>query len=164
MKIGVISDTHLETPSPLLRIVAEKYFRDVDMVFHAGDIQAPQVLEPFRKKPFYVVAGNRDRPIIKETYPTKELIEVEGFRIGLTHGWGFPFGLAKRASSLFGDIDCLVFGHSHRPTNHRRHGVLFFNPGAFNGGVFSLWRRTVGILNIKNDIRGKILRISSEQA
>lgn len=160
MKIGVISDTHLDTPSPLLRIVAEKYFRDVDMVFHAGDITAPQVLEAFNKKPCYIVAGNRDQRSIRESYPTKELIELEGFRIALTHGWGFPFGLGKRVSSLFEDIDCLVFGHSHWPTNDRRDGVLFFNPGAFTGGIFSLWRRTVGILSIKKGIHGKIIRIS----
>ena len=66
MKIGVISDTHLDCPSPLLRLVADKYFKDVDMVFHAGDIHAPQVLEAFKGKQCYVVAGNRDQANIKE--------------------------------------------------------------------------------------------------
>jgi putative phosphoesterase len=159
MKIGVISDTHLDSPTPLLKIVADKYFKYVDMVFHAGDIHAPEVLEAFKGKQCYIVAGNRDQPNIKENFPATELIEVKGFRIGLTHGWGFPFGLEKRAASLFDDIDCLVFGHSHWPVNHLRDGILFFNPGAFTGGIFSLWRKTVGILSVKNDIRGKILRI-----
>jgi putative phosphoesterase len=159
MKIGVISDTHLESPSPLLKIVADKYFKYVDMVFHAGDIHAPEVLEAFKGKKCYVVAGNRDQANIKEKFPATELIEVKGFRFGLTHGWGFPFGLEKRAASLFEDIDCLVFGHSHWPVNHHRDGILFFNPGAFTGGIFSLWRKTVGILNVEKDIRGEILRI-----
>jgi len=159
MKIGVISDTHLDGPTPLLKIVAGKHFKYVDMVFHAGDIHAPEVLEAFKGKQCYIVAGNRDQPSIKENYPATELIEVKGFKIGLTHGWGFPFGLEKRAASLFEDIDCLVFGHSHWPANHRREGILFFNPGAFIGGIFSLWRKTIGILNVENDIRGEILRI-----
>ena len=159
MKIGVISDTHLDRPSPLLETVAEKYFKNVDMVFHAGDITAPEVLEAFKGKKCFVVAGNRDQPNIKEKFPKTKLVEVMGFRIGLTHGWGFPFGLAKRAASLFENIDCLVFGHSHWPTNYERDGILFFNPGAFTGGIFPLWRTTVGILNIERDIRGEILRI-----
>jgi uncharacterized protein len=159
MKIGVISDTHLERPTPLLKIVADRYFKHVDMVFHAGDIHTPEVLEAFKGKKCHIVAGNRDQPIIKENFPAAELIKVEGFRIGLTHGWGFPFGLEKRAASLFEDIDCLVFGHSHWPVNHRRGGLLFFNPGAFTGGIFSLWRKTVGILNLEKDIRGEIIRI-----
>jgi putative phosphoesterase len=159
MKIGVISDTHLDSPTPLLKIVADKYFKYVDMVFHAGDIHAPEVLEAFKGKKCYVVAGNRDQTNIKEKFPATELIEVKGFRLGLTHGWGFPFGLEKRAASLFEDIDCLVFGHSHWPVNHYRDGILFFNPGAFTGGIFSLWRKTVGILNVGKDIRGEILRI-----
>jgi len=159
MKIGVISDTHLDSPTPLLEIVADKYFKDVDMVFHAGDIHAPEVLEAFKGKQCHIVAGNRDQPNIKDNFPATDLIKIKGFRIGLTHGWGFPFGLEKRAASLFDDIDCLVFGHSHWPVNHRRDGILFFNPGAFTGGIFSLWRKTVGILNVEKDIQGEILRI-----
>jgi hypothetical protein len=53
----------------------------------------------------------------------------------------------------------VIYGHSHRPANHYRHGVLYFNPGAFCGGIFSLWRRTVGILSVEKAIQGEIIRL-----
>ena len=159
MKIGVISDTHLDAPTPLLEMVVDKYFKDIDMVLHAGDLHSLEVLDTFVGKEIHLVAGNTDRPEVKKQFPASKLIEVKGFRIGLTHGWGTPFGLEKRAASLFEGIDCLVFGHSHWPANHRRDGILFFNPGTFKGGISSLWRKTIGILTIEQDIWGEILRL-----
>ena len=157
MKIGVISDTHLDAPTPFLEVVVEKYFKDVDLILHAGDICTVKVLDVFKGKKIYAVAGNNDGPDIERRFPGKELIEVKGFKIGLTHGFGFPFGVEKRVATLFEEIDCLVFGHSHWPANHRRDGVLFFNPGTFKGWIFSLCRRSVGLLTVDQDIRGEII-------
>jgi hypothetical protein len=84
---------------------------------------------------------------------------VKDYRIGLTHGWGAPFGLKRRASSVFEDVHCIVFGHSHWAVNRRRNGVLFFNPGTFSGGIFSLWRRSIGLLTVDQDIMGEIIQL-----
>ncbi len=157
MKIGVISDTHLDAPTPFLERVVDKYFKDVDLILHAGDICAVEVLDVFRGKKMYAVAGNNDGPDIERRFPTNELINVKGFKIGLTHGFGFPIGVEKRVATLFEDIDCLVFGHSHWPVNHRREGILFFNPGTFQGWIFFLCRRSIGLLTIGQDIRGEIV-------
>jgi putative phosphoesterase len=157
MKIGVISDTHLNAPNASLEKVVKDYFKDTDLILHAGDIHSLGVLDAFKGKKFHAVAGNRDRPEVKEKFPAKALITVNGVRIGLTHGWGPPFRLEKRVVSLFEGIHCLVFGHSHRAVNHFRNGILFFNPGAFTGGIFSFWRPSIGLLTINQGIRGEII-------
>jgi putative phosphoesterase len=157
MKIGVISDTHLDAPTPLLESTIHNYFKDTDLILHAGDLHSPEVLNAFEGKRVYVVAGNCDGAKVKERFPLTRVITVKGFRIGLTHGWGPPFGLEKRAATAFEDVHCLVFGHSHWAVNHRRNNVLFFNPGAFKGGAFSLWRRSVGLLTLGRDIKGEII-------
>jgi predicted phosphodiesterase len=38
-------------------------------------------------------------------------------------------------------------------------GVLYFNPGTFRGDLFSLWRKTIGILWVDDQIRGEIIRL-----
>ena len=159
MKIGVISDTHLDAATPFLKEVVDRYFKDARMILHAGDLTSPEVVEVFRGREVHVVAGNCDRPASKRRFPTKKLIRVKGFRIGLTHGWGPPLWLDRRVASVFDDVDCLVFGHSHWAKNRLKRGILFFNPGAFKGGACSLWRRSIGILTINHNIRGEIIRL-----
>jgi hypothetical protein len=164
MKIGVISDTHMTGPQPLLEKVVKTYFKQVDLILHAGDLTHMGVLDSFEGKEVIAVAGNSDSREVKQRLPEKEILRVQDFKIGLVHGWGFPVGLAKRLDSSSEGLHCLVYGHSHRPANHYRKGVLYFNPGAFCGGVFSLWHRTIGILTIEKDIRGKIIRVPDKNS
>ncbi len=160
MKIGVISDTHLRKPTPLLERVVDEYFHDSQIIIHAGDVVSPEVLEVFRDKDLYVVSGNRDNDLIQRKYPAKQTIELKGFRIGIVHGWGPAFGLPKRVLSSFENADCIVFGHSHIPVIRHHGSTLLFNPGAFCGGIFSLWRRTIGILTLDEEIKAEVIRIS----
>ncbi len=159
MKIGVISDTHLKAPSKLLEMTFEQYFRDMDMIVHAGDICSLDVLDVFRSKTVYAVSGNRDHRNVKEKLPTELIIEANGYRIGLTHGWGSPFGIHKRVRRRFKDVNCIIFGHSHRPCERVEDGVILFNPGSFASSIFSLWRRSIGILTIDKGIQTQIIKI-----
>lgn len=158
MKIGVVSDTHLKGPNPSLEKVVEKYFKDVDMILHAGDLTSMEVLHAFKGKDVIAVAGNNDPSLVKQRLPLKQVITAHHFKIGVIHGWGLPIGLEKRLTSLFRGIHCLVYGHSHWATNHRRNGILYFNPGSFSGGISSLWRRSIGLLTVDEDIQGEIIR------
>ncbi len=160
MKIGVISDTHLDKPTPLLEHVVRTYFGDAEIILHAGDLHRRQVLDVFRGKTLYVVAGNRDDGEVKKWFPERHIIETSGYRIGLVHGWGPPFGINKRVATCFSNVDCIVFGHSHRPFVGRKNGILLFNPGAFCGGIFSLWKRNIGILTLDGEIRAEVIRIT----
>ncbi|MBW1713348.1 MAG: metallophosphoesterase family protein, partial [Deltaproteobacteria bacterium] len=95
----------------------------------------------------YAVSGNMDPPEIRSAWPDKRVVELDGFRFGLTHGWGSPFGLDKRVLNQMPEVDCVCFGHSHRPLNKRRGDVLLFNPGAARSGFMSgstYGRLTVG--------------------
>jgi predicted phosphodiesterase len=38
MKIGVISDTHLREPHLEFKKLIESHFKDVEKIFHAGDL------------------------------------------------------------------------------------------------------------------------------
>ena len=159
MKIGVISDTHLSKPITVLGKVIGKYFGDADLIFHAGDLISEDVLDAFDGHKIIAVAGNSDLMEVTTRLQQKEVISVRGFKIGLIHGWGWPLGMERRIRSQFEGVDCIVFGHSHRAVNHRRGGILFFNPGSFSGGIASLWRSSIGILYVGNNIQGEIIRI-----
>ena len=136
MKIGVISDTHLSKPNKALWRLAQGIFADVPMVLHAGDLTRISILEVFSDKKVIAVCGNMDRYDVTQKLPTKEIITVNGYRIGLIHGWGSSRGLEDKIIDNFQDVDAIVYGHTHKAANHIKNGVLMFNPGAFAGTFF----------------------------
>lgn len=156
MKIGVISDTHLNIPDDRLEKIVEDYFHDVDLVLHAGDIVELDVLDVFRGKKVYAVSGNMDHDSVRKVFPEKRILEIEGRKIGLLHGWGSPFGLEERVMREFEDVECIVYGHTHRAMNEVRDGILLFNPGSPTDQRFAK-HNSVGILNIGKEMVGKII-------
>jgi putative phosphoesterase len=161
LRVGVLSDTHL-TDSADARLflydLIDTALAPVDMILHAGDLVAPDLLNVFDGYPFHAVRGNMDPAT--PGVPLKKVIEVGGFTIGMIHGWGPPDRIEERIYAEFASIpiDCLVYGHSHRPACHRRDGVLFFNPGSATDRRRMAYH-SVGLLEIGNDIRGTIIRI-----
>lgn len=159
--IGVLADTHLEDFPGGVRLLDDLYRRHlegVSLILHAGDMVNPDIFSVFEGIPVYTVRGNMD-PCVPGV-PLKRVVEVEGFRIGLIHGWGPAEGIENRVLKEFWGqtIDALVYGHSHYPANHRRSGVLFFNPGSATDK-----RRaehcSIGVLEISDGIRGRIINI-----
>ncbi len=161
LRIGVLSDTHLpdsgDAQSYLLDLI-ENVLAPVDMILHAGDLVAPELLSVFNDYPTHVVRGNMDSAT--PGVPLKKIINVGGFTIGLIHGWGPPGGLEERVYREFSSVplDCLVYGHSHCPACHRRDGVLFFNPGSATDRR-NMAYHSVGLLEIGDDVRGTIIRL-----
>jgi uncharacterized protein len=155
--IGVISDTHLRGPDPELAARLAQVFAGVDLILHAGDITNLTVLDMLEAPEVIAVAGNMDEPAVGQSLPDKRVVEVEGARIGLIHGWGSPFGLAGRVAASFSGVDCVVFGHSHRPMNAVTDGVLMFNPGSVSRGLVG--SGTVGLLTVGQGISGTIVKI-----
>ena len=159
MKIGVISDTHLKCCDDRLRRIVDTYFKDVELVIHAGDLISLEVLDAFAEKEVKAVSGNMDNEEARRALPDRLLVEVEGLKVGLIHGWGQPFGLEDKLRKKFDEIDCLVFGHTHRPCNKVKDGVLYFNPGSATDRLFTKLN-TVGILEIGDGVKGKIVEVS----
>jgi hypothetical protein len=97
------------------------------------------------------VHGNMDSVELKRVLPPEDLFEVNGKKVGLTHGSGGPRGIAKRVREMFGDVSIIIYGHSHEPYNAVIRGSLLFNPGR--------GRDSFGLLTIDDEIRGEIIRV-----
>jgi len=156
MKLGVIADTHLKRATPELRELMAYPFKDVEMILHAGDLIDLEVLQAFAGKEVQAVCGNMDSPSVLRQLPTQRTLQVGKFKIGLIHGWGGPRGLEERIRREFDRVDCIIYGHTHAPSQAEREGILFFNPGAF-GGSFIFGKKSVGLLELGEKIFSQII-------
>ncbi|MBN1382911.1 MAG: metallophosphoesterase family protein [Deltaproteobacteria bacterium] len=161
MKIGVISDTHLNGYDRRLKKIFDEYFFDCDMILHAGDLVSADVLEAFRVKDVKAVHGNMDYLSVKQALPDRLVLEIDGFKIGLIHGWGAPYDIEERLLKTVGPVDCLVYGHTHQAVNEVKNGILFFNPGSAMDKRFAS-HRTIGILTTSKEITGEIIELGDE--
>ena len=149
--IGVLSDTHARSLTEIPAKTLDALSR-VDLIVHAGDFVTRDVLDGLRRLgEVKAVRGNMDSLQLGQMLPQKELVLVGRKKIGVTHGSGSPFGLAKRVGRMFEDVDAIIYGHSHVAQNKVIDGVLFFNPGS--------GRRSFGLLIVGKDIRGKIIKL-----
>jgi uncharacterized protein len=148
--IGLISDTH-----GLLRPEATRALTGVDLIIHAGDIGAPEVLEGLRGlAPVHAVRGNNDRGAWARGIPETEALELEGASLYVLHDLQ-TLDLDPAA----GGFAVVIAGHSHRPALDTRDGVLYINPGSAGPRRFSL-PVAVGFLEIvSRTARGRIQEI-----
>ncbi len=151
MRIGVLSDTHIHLAEEIpAKVVAA--FSDVDLIIHAGDFVGSGVLEGLKIiGEVRAVHGNVDSITLRNMLPEKEIFTIEGRKIGITHGWGSPNGIQDRVLGRLGEVDIIVYGHSHIARIEKIGNVLFFNPGPG-------WR-SFGILTIDKEVTGEIIRI-----
>lgn len=161
LRVAVFSDTHLPNSSEardFLLCLLDRVLPPVDLIIHAGDLVAPELLDVFDSYPVHAVRGNMDP--VSPAVPLKKIITLGGFTFGLVHGWGHPRGLEERALAEFSSVslDCLIYGHSHVPVCHHRDGILFFNPGSATDKRHAA-SHTVGLLEIDNEIRGQIIAL-----
>jgi putative phosphoesterase len=160
MKIGVVADTHsLPIPTQLI-----SDFKSVNFIIHAGDFCAQREYDLFCKiKEVKAVWGNMDAPKLKKFFPRREIIDVDGVRIGVYHGEGPAAKTLDYVINEFKgeDLQAVIFGHSHHAFNEVINGVLYFNPGSPNDTVVAPFC-SYGILEVKNKrITGKIIKVKS---
>jgi uncharacterized protein len=144
-RIGVISDTH-----GLLRPEAVDALRQSDLIFHAGDIGAPNIIPSLREiAPVIAIRGNIDEKFDwAAEFPETEIAEAAGLHFYMLHSVD-DLDLNPRAAELA----AVISGHSHQPEYSIRDGVLYFNPGSAGPRRFSL-PISVGRIAIRN---GKLL-------
>lgn len=156
VKIGVLSDTHLHHLSEEFLKIYDHYLSDMDLIFHAGDVVSPDVIDFLNAKDFHGVCGNMDPESVKRLLPEKETLNLAGYRIGLIHGWGQSDGLEERILPLFHNVDIIVYGHSHIASKHMKDGLLFFNPGTATGYSAS-GKHSIGVLELGETIYAEII-------
>ena len=101
------------------------------MILHLGDFVAASVLEELRELgPVEAVYGNMDEPALRETLPQRQVVELDGGRIGMTHIPGPRTGRDARLVGWFPDCQAVVYGHTHVPQVDRYEGVWILNPGS----------------------------------
>lgn len=150
MKIGVLSDTHINLAEEIPADIVTA-FSNVDLIVHAGDFVGSAVLEGLQLLgEVKAVLGNVDSMKLRSLLPEKDIFVVGNKKIGITHGWGSPEGIENRVKELLGDVDIVIYGHSHRAKIEQIGNVLFFNPGPG-------WQ-SFGILTIGEDVKGEIIR------
>jgi putative phosphoesterase len=150
VKVGLISDTH-----GLLRPQAMEALRGCDFLIHGGDIGKPEILQALREiAPLTVVRGNNDTDDgWASDVPHEAVLRVGKLAIYVTHI------LADVPETLPPDVAVVVTGHSHKPLQQTRHGVLFINPGSAGPRRFKL-PITVGMLHIDGlDVRGELIEL-----
>jgi hypothetical protein len=119
--LGLISDTH-----GLLREEAVRALRGSDLILHAGDVGAPEILDTLKTiAPVVAVRGNVDTDKWGQTLPLTEALQVGSVMIYMLH--------------ILQDLDVnpaaagfriVVSGHSHKPGQTEKDGVFYINPGS----------------------------------
>lgn len=152
VKIGVLSDTHMRRPDPILDYILDTLFAETDMILHAGDVVSGRVLDRLELRGVLAVCGNMDDYEVAGSLPQTRIIEAAGKRIGLIHGWGAKEGLERRLLQRFEDPkpDVIIYGHSHVPFWGRVRGVAMFNPGSASTGSYRS-SGSVGLIEIVGD-------------
>ena len=158
MKIGVVSDTHVSRIDQLPTRLVDS-LKEVDLIVHLGDYTGRELLDGLRRLgDFRGVFGNMDTSAVRAELPEKEVVDVNGKRLGLIHGWGAPWGIHKKIKDHFKGVDAVLYGHTHMAKNELVDGILFFNPGSATGR-FPALRKTYGILVIEESLQGEIIAI-----
>ncbi|NLI75781.1 MAG: metallophosphoesterase family protein [Candidatus Riflebacteria bacterium] len=125
MKIGLISDTHLDDDEPAgLPAWVVETFRGVDLILHAGDIEVASVLDELALiAPVRAVQGNMDRHTLPNL-PLTCTVPLDGGLAVVAHR------LADARSLWRPGVILLVHGHTHAGAITDVGGVWVINPGS----------------------------------
>lgn len=159
MKLGVISDTHIaKNKDKLIKLLNEK-LKDVDFIIHAGDITSIDTLTTLvRLKKTIGVYGNNDGVEIRRVLKQREIITIEGYKIGIIHGDGNGKTTIERAYDSFKNekVDIIIFGHSHNPIIKTINRTLMINPGSPTRKLKERWHTYVLLEISKSNICAEI--------
>lgn len=137
----------------------DKCFKDVDLIIHLGDFTSIRVLEKIKKKKKVIgVWGNNDRGRLRQELKEKEIVTLNGYKVGLFHGHGTEKNTLDRVYNIFKDdnVDIILFGHSHQPMIKTKNKTLIINPGSPSKKIRERWFSYV-VLSLKKDkIEAKI--------
>ena len=137
-KIGLISDTHGTIETSALAALKE-----VDEIWHAGDIGDPSVLHALPDVAVRrLVFGNIDSTDLRLELKEVLCFEVECVKVLMVHIGGKPPAYAKGVKKKIAELkpDLFVCGHSHicKVEFDKNLNCLYMNPGALGNQGFHL--------------------------
>lgn len=127
--VGLISDTH-----GLLRPEAVRALEGSHLIIHAGDIGDPKILQELgRLAPVVAVRGNIDIDAWSADLPETAVAEAGPDLIYVLH----DIHRLDLSPSVAG-MHMVVSGHSHKPSQEERDGIIYLNPGSAGPRRFNL--------------------------
>ena len=132
LRVGVVADTHRRPGDRPLPEACLAVLADVDVILHAGDVVAPDLLDDLRAlAPVHAVLGNNDDADLVAALPERLELDLAGVRVAMVHDAGARTGRPARLRRWFPDADLVVFGHSHEPVDELGvDGQRLLNPGS----------------------------------
>jgi putative phosphoesterase len=127
--------------------------RGSEHIIHAGDIGAPEIVGELEKiAPVSAIRGNVDTQAWARRFAETEVVELSGVFLYVIHDVN-AIDLNPKAAGFA----AVISGHSHKPKQEAKDGVLYFNPGSAGPRRFKL-PISVGRLTIsEGQLIGEIL-------
>lgn len=158
MKIAIVSDIH-DNKINLDKFLAYCQTRKVDKIICCGDVTSSDTINYFATKFFgeiILARGNIDMWYDEElegfshiNYLGREggVVIVDKIRVGVCHEPRWFIELDKEKPQI------VFYGHTHRPWQEKKKGVLYINPGTLGGmfmeGTFAIYDTKVKSLELK---------------
>src|ERR1700759_5360444 len=133
VRLLLLADTHIPRRARDLPARVWDEVARADVVVHAGDWVAPELLDELEAGAAALVAcwGNNDGPALRARLPERADAVLAGVRVTVVHETGAAANREARMSRLYPDTDVLVFGHSHIPWDTTtKTGLRLLNPGS----------------------------------
>jgi len=128
-----MADTHIPKRARDLPPALWAAVEAADVTIHAGDWVDVALLDALEARAERVVGvyGNNDGPALRARLPEVARVWLDGLALGVVHETGAATGRERRCDERFGDLDVLVFGHSHIPWDSvTARGLRLLNPGS----------------------------------
>ena len=152
-KIGIVSDTHSFIDDKLFN-----FFKDCDIVFHAGDIGDINIYDKLSSKfKTIAVSGNIDNYIIREFINETITTKIENVNILMTHIGGYPNKYVPKFRKKIEELkpNIVITGHSHilKVIFDKKHNHLHINPGAYGKSGFHKIRTAIRLVIDGSEIK-----------
>ena len=145
MKILVLSDSHGNV-SNMLRAVERESPR---IILHLGDCwrDGERLHDDCPDIEFHQVPGNCD---FRPAESAEQLLFIEDKRFLICHGHTYGVKQSLLTAGFAAEeqnLDCFLFGHTHKPLVDMRGKTLFLNPGS----IGDYRRPTYGVVTMDRD-------------
>lgn len=153
VKIGLLSDTHGHLDEKM-----NNFFKDVDEIWHAGDIGNLKLIDELRGiKKIRAVYGNIDNHELRQEIPKVLVFQIEKVKVIITHIGGYPKHYSPGIKAILKENKPQLFisGHSHilKVIYDKELDLLHINPGASGVQGFHKLRTMVRFTIDKNQIK-----------